>query len=493
MSPDSIKTENTENVGDQEQVNNLIISDWGMEPKRYNYQVNVTDPENKSIGLGKYTVYLVSGVTPDGHNFSTRKRYSDFEWLRSTLVIQFPGVFIPPIPKKKKVGRFEKDFIEFRRRYLEEFLRRIFNRGYLISSNLVRTWLNRSDSGMETLKKEEANRPLFDIVTQYFSSFDNVLSTDNPNSRPGKPSNRFSVPTVDISPISEFSNRLENHFIQLEQLSEHLNTITSSYNRAHISFKEIPSLFHNISLNNTNNESRLDLSSIFQNLYNINSNSSQRHFDMLYSIIAREMNDTECMLEAVQTLEKMQCLLNTNNSAMQYSDEINAGDLRSNAFANSNINNSSITSVVSSAAKGLVSGFSLFSSKTREGSFTSDTNLSKLDRYREDQSALKTLLSAGRVVLIVHEMPHFFSEKINIFNETIQEFIIRQSQSSNIENEFWSRVLNKLKSLNQYNDNLQGQNTYHDEFYTDDSRNYVNNQYNKGNNTNEWGYEGYDY
>lgn len=489
MSPDSIKTENTENI-DQEQVNNLIISDWGMEPKRYNYQVSVTDPENKSIGLGKYTVYLVSGITPDGHNFSTRKRYSDFEWLRSTLVIQFPGVFIPPIPKKKKVGRFEKDFIEFRRRYLEEFLRRIFNRGYLIFSNLVRTWLNRSDSGMETLKKEEANRPLFDIVTQYFSSFDNVLSTDNPNSRPGRPSNRFSVPTVDISPISEFSNRLEAHFIQLEQLSEHLNIITSSYNRAHFSFKEVPSLFHNISLS-TNNESRFDLSSIFQNLYNINSNSIQKHYDMIYSIISREMNDTECMLEAVQTLEKLQCLLNTNNSVTQCSDEFYANDLKSNSLTNSNVNNS-ITSVVSSAAKGLVSGFSLFSSKSREGSFTSDSNLSKLDRYREDQSALKTLLSAGRVVLIIHEMPHFFSEKTNIFNNTIQEFIIRQSQSSNIESEFWGKVLNKLQSINQ-NNKFQGQNAYHDDFYTDDGRNNLNKQYINGNNTNDWGYESYDY
>ncbi|KAJ1610202.1 PX domain-containing protein [Cryptosporidium canis] len=489
MSPESIKTENTDNV-DHEQINNLIISDWGMEPKRYNYQVSVTDPENKSIGLGKYTVYLVSGITPDGHNFSTRKRYSDFEWLRSTLVIQFPGVFIPPIPKKKKVGRFEKDFIEFRRRYLEEFLRRIFNRVYLVSSSIVRTWLNRSDSGMETLKKEEANRPLFDIVTQYFSSFDSVLSADDSNNRPGKPSNRFSVPTVDISPISEFSNRLETHFIQLEQLSEHLNAITTSYNRAHSSLKEIPAFFHNIS-QSTNNGSRFDLSSIFQNFYTINSNSIQKHYDMLYSIIAREMNDTECMLEAVQTLEKMQCLLNANGSATQCSDEVYASDFKSSSLTNSNLNNS-LTSVVSSAAKGLVSGFSLFSSKTREGSFTSDSNLSKLERYREDQSALRTLLSAGRVVLIIHEMPHFFSEKNNIFNNTIQEFIIRQSRSSNIESEFWGKVLDQLQSINQSN-KFQGQNVYRDDFYMDDHRNDANSQYISGNDTNDWGYENYDY
>ncbi|KAF7459339.1 PX domain protein [Cryptosporidium felis] len=483
MSPESIKTDNNENLADQEQNSNLIISDWGMEPKRYNYQVTVTDPENKSIGLGKYTVYLVSGITPNGHNFSTRKRYSDFEWLRSTLVIQFPGVFIPPIPKKKKVGRFEKDFIEFRRRYLEEFLRRIFNRSYLISSELVTTWLNRSDSGMETLKKEESNRPLFDIVTQYFSSFDNVLSIDSSSSQ-GRPSNRFSVPNVDISPITEFSNRLESHLIQLEQLSDYLNTITSSYNRIHLLFKEIPSLFHSISLSNTNNESRLDLSSIFQNLYNVNSNSIQKHYDMLYSIIAREMNDTECMLEAVQTLEKMQYLLNSNALASYSNEEMNS-------FSSSNTSNNSITSVVSSAAKGIVSGFSLFSSKSREGSFTSDSNLSKLDRYKEDQSALKTLLSAGRVVLIMHEMPHFFSEKINVFNYTVNEFIKRQFQLSNIENEFWNKAHNKLLSINQYSTSFQEQSNCYDDFHSN-NRSKGNIQY-RNNNLNDWEYDNYDY
>lgn len=489
MSPENIKTENIDNSCDQDQINNYIISDWGVEPRRYNYQVNVTDPENKSIGLGKYTVYLVSGITPDGHNFSTRKRYSDFEWLRSTLVIQFPGVFIPPIPKKKKVGRFDKDFIEFRRHYLEEFLRRVFNRNYLVSSEIVRTWLNRSDSGIETLKKEETNRPLFDIVTQYFSSFDNVLSTDN-NNKSGRPSNRFSVPSVDISPICEFSSRLESHLTQLEQLCEHLNTILSSYSRVHHSYKEIPSLFHNISMNNGNNTSRLDLSTVFQNFYNMNSSSIQKHYDMLYSIINREMNDTECMLEAVQTLEKMQCLLNSNNSN-QFSDDNNSTDFRTNSFSNSNYGtNNSIKSVVSSAAKGIVSGFSLFTSKSREGSFTSDSNLSKLERYKEDQSALRTLLAAGRVVLVLHEMPHFFSEKINIFNNVVVEFIKRQSQSSSIESEFWNKVFSKSQSFLQYNDSLQNQDQYYNGYNTTQTGNSINTNFN---NTSEWGYENYDY
>ncbi|KAH7647386.1 hypothetical protein FG379_003053 [Cryptosporidium bovis] len=488
MSPESAKTDNTDNYRENDQVNNYIISDWGIEPKKYNYQVNVTDPENKSMGLGKYTVYLVSGVTPDGHNFSTRKRYSDFEWLRSTLVMQFPGVFIPPIPKKKKVGRFEKDFIEFRRRYLEEFLRRIFNRNYLVSSELVRTWLNRSDSGMETLKKEESNRPLFDIVTQYFSSFDSVLSTDNTSNHGfGRPSNRFSVPKVDTSPISEFSSRLESHFAKLEQLSEHLNTITCSYNRIHHSFKEIPSLFHNICLDNGTN-SRLDLSTIFMNLYNMNSSSAQKHYDMLHGIITREMNDTECMIEAVQTLEKMQCLLNPNNSSFG-GDEANVNEYRSNSLSNSN--NNTITSVVSSAAKGIVSGFSLFTSKSREGSFTSESNLSKLERYREDQSALRTLLSAGRVVLVIHEMPHFFSEKIDVFNSTIAEFIKRQSQCSFTESEFWNKVFNKLQHLPQYSDSTpQDRYSYYDDYSTTHTGNNVGNN---GSYNDCRGFDNYDY
>ncbi|OII77765.1 PX domain-containing protein [Cryptosporidium andersoni] len=499
MSPESVN-DGTDVTGNEGELTSHFMSDWGAEPVYTNYEVSVTNPENKSIGLGKYTVYLVSGRTIQGSNFSTRKRYSDFEWLRSSLVLQFPGVFIPPIPRKKKVGRFEKEFIECRRRGLEEFLRRVFNRDYLANSDLVRTWLNRGESGMESLKREEANRPLFDIVTQYFNSFDNVLIDIQSNSSNRRLNNRFSVPNVDVSVISQFSQYLESQFSILEQLCEYLSTISSTGNKGFNALRELSPLLSslvsneqqyistNSSLYNVNLSSRLDLSPVFQHLISILSVSPQKNYDILQSSLTRELNDTECILEAVQTLEKLQGLLINPSQKIDDNNEDNSNvseSLASIRSTNTTLSASStLGSVVSSAAKGIVNGFSLFSSKSRESSFSSDGNLSKLDRYKEDQSALRTLLAAGRVVLVIHEMPHFFSGKIQIFNNIIIEFVKKQMNIAYSESEFWNKIYGKLQTLPQYNsinthdNNINSYNNNNNNDYSTQNNQWANQSYN---------------
>merc|ERR1719163_217035 len=77
--------------------------------------------------MRRYTTYEVSGDLL-GRSFVSRKRYSDFVWFRAALVSQLPGVFIPSLPSKKKMGRFHAAFVEDRRVGLQQFLQRIFHR-----------------------------------------------------------------------------------------------------------------------------------------------------------------------------------------------------------------------------------------------------------------------------------------------------------------------------------------------------------------------------
>ena len=53
------------------------------------------------------------------------RRYSDFEWLSSELVKQYPGTIVPPLPEKQAVGNLSNEFVESRRRALEKFLVRV--------------------------------------------------------------------------------------------------------------------------------------------------------------------------------------------------------------------------------------------------------------------------------------------------------------------------------------------------------------------------------
>lgn len=61
--------------------------------------------------------------------YSVRRRYQDFDWLRNKLEESQPTHLIPPLPEKfvvkGVVDRFSEEFVETRRKALDKFLRRI--------------------------------------------------------------------------------------------------------------------------------------------------------------------------------------------------------------------------------------------------------------------------------------------------------------------------------------------------------------------------------
>lgn len=56
---------------------------------------------------------------------SVHRRYKDFVRLHKTLKWHCPGAFIPPLPQKKLIGRFENAFIASRTRGLQHFMEEV--------------------------------------------------------------------------------------------------------------------------------------------------------------------------------------------------------------------------------------------------------------------------------------------------------------------------------------------------------------------------------
>lgn len=87
--------------------------------------IAVTDPVKHGDGVNAYMSYRVKsragGVEREGI-----RRFSDFEWLHTRLCATHPGVIVPPLPDKNVVEkfRFSREFIEARRRGLEQFINR---------------------------------------------------------------------------------------------------------------------------------------------------------------------------------------------------------------------------------------------------------------------------------------------------------------------------------------------------------------------------------
>ncbi len=99
-------------------------------------QIEITDPQNHTQGSKKYTDYLVRTKTTlpifTVKEFSVRRRFSDFEWLRTKIETKLK-ISPPSLPDKAwkrqipfmKETLFDDQFVEERRRSLEHFITKI--------------------------------------------------------------------------------------------------------------------------------------------------------------------------------------------------------------------------------------------------------------------------------------------------------------------------------------------------------------------------------
>ena len=92
--------------------------------------------------------YMTFIISTSPVNFQVRRRYSDFEWLRQTLLNYFSSSVIPPLPKKNKIGpdRFEETFLMKRKRYLEKFLNSLLYDPMIKNSQLLYDFLSIEDN-----------------------------------------------------------------------------------------------------------------------------------------------------------------------------------------------------------------------------------------------------------------------------------------------------------------------------------------------------------
>jgi sorting nexin-1/2 len=78
----------------------------------------------KSTATGKHHVYKVKGRDHQGEIDITR-RFREFDTLRKVFYSRFLGLYVPPIPEKKTMGKTEGLFVEERQFFLDRFLKEV--------------------------------------------------------------------------------------------------------------------------------------------------------------------------------------------------------------------------------------------------------------------------------------------------------------------------------------------------------------------------------
>ncbi|KAM3130461.1 hypothetical protein pb186bvf_017463 [Paramecium bursaria] len=102
--------------------------------------VKITKYEKQSAGFFKSS-YVNFKIETSPIGWIVQRRYSDFEWLRCSLLKLFPGYIIPPI-HKKRTRNFEEGYLTKRQIFLERFLNNLMDTFELRSNLLLKVFLS---------------------------------------------------------------------------------------------------------------------------------------------------------------------------------------------------------------------------------------------------------------------------------------------------------------------------------------------------------------
>ena len=264
----------------------------GNEPDIY-----VSDPVYTKEGVKGHTNYKLKGArVPE----ELIRRYKDFDALRKKLVERWPGIFIPNIHHKKKVGNKSKRIISMRLDMINRFLKKLSKLEYLFSSEEMELFLQNTSSVSKTLDgvKDESYDELLKKYSLAFTDFD-----ENFDVAAGKEEQeKF------LKKLNEVYPKVKHFRSMVKQARDRYKDEQDNY----LAVINMISLYEKETVNNfvNNDESKL----IFFNMKNIEiceliSKAQEQvinPYDRLYAAITEDYLETEAMIEALVSLKNLQ-------------------------------------------------------------------------------------------------------------------------------------------------------------------------------------------
>ena len=281
-------------------------------------QLFVSDPILIKDGVTQYTSYKLQGAKiPEPIN----RRYRDFDVLRKKLVERWPGIYIPNIPHKKKMGNKDKEIIELRIEMINRFLKRLSNIDYLFNSDEMSYFLENSNNVAKTLDniKQDSYQELYKKYSSTFTDYDDNFDTATGKTEQEDFYKKLNMIYPKLRTFRAFIFQEKERFKIVQQNYLGVINMLSLYE------KEIMNTFVN------NDENKL----VFFNMKNIDlckniSNAQEKvinPYDRLYDTITEDYLDTEAMQESLESLKNLQETLNKLQKNLA-SIEIQLGDLQ---------------------------------------------------------------------------------------------------------------------------------------------------------------------
>ena len=365
------------------------------------------------LGLANHLQFSIAGKDiPQG----IKRRYNDFFQLREKLIENWPGVYIPNIPSKKKVGELNRKTVLLRIRALNVFLYNISKIPYLSQSEEIKSFQTLTDDFGKAIEK----MPKSSFV-EILEKYKNAFPTYNVNYD-------FNQGKEKINLFNSFLKKIKNNLstfkkavdITIDKRKEDIlqyfeithNII--SYEKTNI-MKYIDDYYDKLIFNNEKNSK---LKEKFEKINEYLNNPFENVYNWLYD----EEKDVQAMIEAINGINTLEM----NYNKLKQKDESIENDIKK----------------LESGQQGFIKN--IFKKK--------EESLSELNQEKnKNTNSIKNLNEIIKIVTyeMENKISEFKIEKINNYVKMIKEFANNKIQSNKKLNELFIELKDLLEQAKQ--------------------------------------------
>ncbi|CAG9326669.1 unnamed protein product [Blepharisma stoltei] len=134
-----------------------------------NLEIDISFPELVQGGLFS-PQYLVYTIKTSPFQWSVKRRYTDFIWLREVMLLEIPGNFIPPVQQKKIKENIDEEKTIKRQMILKRFIKTLIRNPLTRkSAHLLEFLKDENAKGFQNYRKQASKAKKIENINQFVS------------------------------------------------------------------------------------------------------------------------------------------------------------------------------------------------------------------------------------------------------------------------------------------------------------------------------------
>mmetsp|Transcript_24314 Transcript_24314/g.43130 ORF Transcript_24314/g.43130 Transcript_24314/m.43130 type:complete len:460 (+) Transcript_24314:73-1452(+) len=258
--------------------------------------VTVTEPKAVRTLTSSYTTYAVTIQPAIEEVKFVRRRYSDFVWLRKWLGNAFPGLFVPPLPPKSLFGKMKVDFIEDRRRGLQNFMKRLISRQpFIIHSQPFQLFVSKHANTFDKTKRDiektigaQTEKDTASLLNSLFPDLAGFAMPHDAKDRVVKLKDYLVNASKQVGILLESAEKISGKWSEIVTHSSDVTDALTALGKVENGYAQLPT------------PPRMEVAGKFESWAGVIQDKPAQWSDIVVEIFKQEKLDIEAMLESIK-------------------------------------------------------------------------------------------------------------------------------------------------------------------------------------------------